>query len=168
MRYLALAAVLSLVATQAAAQSLPAGWTQDESGYTHAASGVHCPSSVADYAFKSLSLPSDQGFEGVCTYANGSGETGLVRVRHYVEGVGETPLAIKNDYSLTHPEDAGTPGKLVETFRGGPGPVVDGAPTFQFVLTALHKGYLIDCIARHADKSMPPKDFPFACQKLAN
>ncbi|HEY2034360.1 MAG TPA: hypothetical protein VGH02_11800 [Rhizomicrobium sp.] len=168
MRRFILAAALALFTTQAFAQSVPAGWTQNKDGYVHSASGVRCPASVADYTFKSIEVPSDPGFEGVCTYVKGDGETGLVRVRYYIENVGETPLAIKNDYGLMHPDAAGTPGKIMGAFRGGPGPVVNGTQTYQFVLTTTRNGYLIDCIARHTDKAMPPNDFPFACQKLAD
>jgi hypothetical protein len=36
------------------------------------------------------------------------------------------------------------------------------------VLTTTHNGYLIDCIARHTDRAMPPSDFTSACPKFAN
>jgi hypothetical protein len=143
-----------------------AGWTQGADGtYAHIASGMRCPSEIAHYAFQSFSGPADPNFEGVCTYAKGS-ESGLLRVRRYVAGAGETPLAVRNDDGLMH-ADMSNGGKIMAAFRGGPGPVVDGVQTYQFVLTFALKGYLVDCIARHADKSQPPADFTDACMKLA-
>ena len=164
-------AVVSLFACAASAApvapgDVPERWTKDSDGtYTHTASAIRCPSQIAGYAFQSLSGPADPNFEGVCTYTKG-GETGLLRVRRYVEGVGETPLAIKNDNGLMHP-DMTNGGKIAAAYRGGPGPVVDGVQTLQFVLTFRAKDYLVDCIARHGDKSQPPADFPEACMKLA-
>jgi hypothetical protein len=159
--------VAVLMASSAAlAQSIPAGWSQSENTYTHTASGIACPTDVAGYTFKSIAGPSDPNFDGVCTYDKGGSETGLIRVRHYVDGVGETPMAIQNDYRLMHPDIAGGPGKIMGTVRGGPGPVVDGVQTYQLVLTTIHNGFLVDCISRHTDKSAPPSEFALACNRL--
>lgn len=142
--------------------TVPVGWSRSADGtYTHDASGVHCPPQIAGYSLKSIEGASDPNFDGICTYEKAQGEIGLLRVRHYVEGVGETPLAIRNDYGLMHPDQS--PQKVVSAFRGGPGPVVDGVETTQFVLTSVSNGYLLDCIARHKTKEMPPIDFPQAC-----
>jgi hypothetical protein len=150
----------------AMADGVPAGWIKAPDGtYTHTASAMHCPSEIAGFVFQALSVPADPNFEGVCTYTKGD-ESGLLRVRRYVEGAGETPLAIKNDYGLMHPAQANG-GQIVAAYRGGPGPVLDGVQTHQFVLTFATKGYLVDCIARHAAQSMPPMDFADACMKLA-
>jgi hypothetical protein len=155
-----------LIAPAARADELSAGWSRAADGaFTHTQSGVTCPSDIKGYAFKALAGPSAPNFEGICSYDNGQGETGLVRVRRYVEGVGETPLAIQNDYGLMHPTMSNG-GRVVGAFRGGPGPVVDGVQTYQIVMTTVAKGYLVDCIARHTEKSMPPSDFPLACMKL--
>lgn len=166
---LALAALACavLLATAALADDVPAGWSRGGDGtYTHIASGVTCASDVKGYAFKGIQGPSDPNFEGVCTYDDGKGDTGLLRVRRYVEGVGETPMAIQNDYGLMHPQMSGG-GQILGAVRGGPGPLVDGVQTYQIVMTTVAKGYLVDCIARHTDKSMPASDFPLACLKLA-
>lgn len=163
----ALLIILAFTARSALADDVPAGWARAADGtYTHVASGIACPAEIKGYRFKRLDGPVAPNMEGVCTYENGNGETGLVRVRRYVEGVGETPLAIQNDYGLMHPNTSNG-GKMVGAFRGGPGPVVDGVQTYQIVLTNVAKGFLIDCIARHAEKSQPPTDFAFACQKAA-
>jgi hypothetical protein len=145
----------------------PPGWTRAANGaYTHVASGMTCPLEVKGYRFKALDGPSAPNIEGACTYDNGSGEAGLIRVRRYAEGVGETPLAIQNDYGLMHP-NMSNGGKMMGAFRGGPGPVIGGVQTYQIVLTNVVKGFLVDCIARHTDKSQPPIDFAFACQHVA-
>jgi hypothetical protein len=162
----ALAVAFAVAASSGCADDVPAGWSRAADGsYIHAASGINCPAELKGYRFKSLDGASAPNFEGVCTYDNGDGETGLIRVRHYVEGAGETPLAIQNDYNLMHPQMSNG-GTMVATFRGGPGPVVDGVQTYQIVLTNVMKGFLVDCIARHADKAQPAMDFPLACQHL--
>jgi hypothetical protein len=152
-------------AATALADDVPAGWTKGADGsYTHTASAMRCPSEIAGYAFQSFSGPVEPNFEGVCTYAKGD-ENGLLRVRRYVEGVGETPLAIRNDDGLMHPSQVNG-GKIVAAFRAGPGPVVNGTQTHQLVLTFATKGYLVDCIARHTTAAQPPMDFTSACMKL--
>ena len=150
--------------TSALADDAAAGWSRKSDGtYVHDLSGIACAPDVAGYTFKRLDGPSAPNFEGVCVYEKGS-EAGLIRVRRYQAGVGETPLAIQNDEGLMHPDSS--QGHIVSAFRAGPGPVVDGIPSFQMVMTSIARGYLFDCIARHTEKSMPPQEFALACMKL--
>ena len=169
MKRAALLAVTLLFAFGAASadDAAPAGWTRGADGtYTHTDSGMRCPTAAVGYAFRKIDGASEPNFLGVCTYDDGSGVTGLIRVRRYVEGVGETPMAIQNDYGLMHP-DLGGGKKLMGAVRGGPGPVVDGVLTYQFVMTTVLRGFMVDCIARQTKQGMPPSDFTLYCMKLS-
>jgi hypothetical protein len=125
-----------------------------------------CPVEGAGYAFQRIDGPSEPNFLGVCRYDNGKGITGLIRIRRYVEGVGETSLAIQNDYGLMHPDLS--QGTIVVAFRGGPGPMENGVQTYQFVLTSVRNGFMIDCIARQTVQGMPPDDFTTYCSHLVD
>ena len=165
----ALAVAFAVAAWSARADDVPAGWSRAADGtYTHVESGVVCPVDVKGYSLRQVEGPSDPGFLGICSYQNADGVAGLIRIRRYIEGVGETPLAIQNDYGLMHPDvqTGNGIGKMVDAFRGGPGPVVDGVQTRQMVTTTVVRGLLVDCIDRQAKEGMPPHDFSDACWSL--
>src|SRR6478672_17082 len=63
----------------------------------------------------------------------------------------KSPLAIRNDRALMGL--GGGPsvppsGKLVAADRVGPGPEINGAKTSQAVITSVHGGLLVDCVAQ--------------------
>jgi len=160
-----LGASLSAVAAGAAdTPATPDGWSRATDGtVTHTASGVTCPPAMGAYAFVQLDGPSEPGILGVCQYSGGVLRIGKIRVRKFIDGVGETPLAITNDRTLMGLIPAqGVPpgGKLVEAFRGGPGPVIDGTQTAQFVITMRVGNLMIDCISQTGEDKAE-RDFGF-------
>ena len=149
---LALLLGLSLPAFAADPAPLPDGWSRGDDGtYTHDKSGVVCPPAKGPYTFVRLDGPSDPGILGVCNYSGGPARIGKIRVRSFIDGVGETPLAIQNDRGLMGMIPVqGVPagGRPVAAYRGGPGPVIDGVQTTQFVLTSVSNGLMVDCITQ--------------------
>jgi hypothetical protein len=160
-----LVALVGIPAYAADAPSAPGGWTRADDGtYTHTQSGATCPPAVGPYNLIQVDGPSEPGILGVCQYSAGPLRIGKIRVRTFIDGVGETPLAIQNDRSLMGVTPAqGVPptGKLISSFRVGPGPVIDGTPTAQVVITSAINGLLVDCISQTAqDKA--ERDFGFS------
>jgi hypothetical protein len=131
--------------------SPPNGWSAGADGtYTQVESGVRCPKTVGTYTFVRLDGPSDPNILGVCNYTGGEVRVGEIRVRKFIDGVGETPLAIQNDRGLmgAAPLANAPPGaKPVMVYRVGPGPTVNGNATSQVVLTFVNGGLLVDCIS---------------------
>jgi hypothetical protein len=160
----ALVALVSLPA-QAAAAPVPDGWTRADDGtYAHTQSGVICHPAKGPYTLVQVDGASDPGILGVCQYSAGPLRIGKIRVRTFIDGAGETPLAIQNDRTLMGVIPAqGVPpgGRLVEAFRAGPGPAIDGTPTAQVVITSVVNGAMVDCISQTAqDKA--ERDFGFS------
>jgi hypothetical protein len=142
----------------------PAGWTKSADGsYAHSDSGIVCSAKVNAYTLQRVDGPADPNILGTCVYSGGDKRIGLIRIRKFVDGVGETPLAIQNDRGLMGlvPMSGGPPGaKPVEAFRSGPGPIVDGTQLGQFVITSVHKGLLSDCISQ-TTPDQAERDFGF-------
>jgi hypothetical protein len=131
---------------------MPEGWSRSATGYTHDESGISCPATIGSYSLLRLEGPAAPTTLGTCVYSGGALRIGQVRVRKFVDGVGETPLAIQNDRGLMGlvpmgGASAGT--RPVAAYRAGPGPVIDGTETSQFVLTSVRKGLMMDCIAQN-------------------
>jgi hypothetical protein len=124
-------------------------WIRASDGsYTHRPSGALCAVEIEGFALKGVRIPETQGSLGTCDYADGAGRVGEIRVRRYMPGVGETPLAIQGDETLMKGTVSGDPSQeLVSTSRVGPGPEIDGAPTQRNVITVKRNGLLIDCAA---------------------
>jgi hypothetical protein len=143
-------------AAHAAPDTPPAGWTLGGDGaYTHADTGTACAPAFGDLAFVRLDGPSGPNVLGVCVYAAGATKAGQIRIRKFIDGVGDTPLAIQNDRALMGLIPA-PPGQTMEAaFRAGPGPQLDGATSRQTVITKLRNGLLIDCIIQEAHPSGP-------------
>lgn len=168
MRTALLASVLiASTAALALAYALPEGWSQrDDGAFVHQASTAICPTELG--GLKRTQLASNGPPDlGVCTYTGDADRIGLIRVRQYVRGAGETPLAVQNDQVLIEPK----PGQpdVVAGYRAGPGPETNGKPTRQFVLTFTRANkLLIDCIGRQlaSDTTDTSPDFARACMKL--
>jgi hypothetical protein len=160
-----LLACITASATIASAAELPPGWAAREADLVvHEQSGAKCPlelSGIKRTAIEAKGAPD----LGICYYADDKDHEGLLRVRQYVRGAGETPLAIKNDRVLMEPE--GNERNAVSGVRSGPGPAKNGAPTRQFVLTFKRNGLLIDCIGRQlgSDQGGFDGDFAIACKR---
>jgi hypothetical protein len=79
----------------------PDGWiAQADGSYAHPQSGVVCAKAIGTYNFVRLDGPSDAGILGVCIYSGGDVRVGEIRVRKFIDGVGDTPLAVRNDRGL--------------------------------------------------------------------
>jgi hypothetical protein len=158
--------LLTLSAPVLAADALPTGWTQREDGaYVHTASAAICPAELGGLKRAGLEAKAAPDL-GICTYTSEQDREGLIRVRQYVRGQGETSLAIQNDIMLIEPPP-GSP-NVVAGQRVGPGPEKNGAPTQQFVITVAHNGILIDCVSRRlkSDQGDIATDFALACMKV--
>lgn len=158
-----LVACVSASATIAWAAELPLGWTAREADLViHEQSGARCPLELGGIRRTMIESKGEPDL-GICYYADDKDHEGLLRVRQYVRGAGETPLAIQNDRVLMEPE--GNERNVVSGVRGGPGPATNGTPTRQFVLTFKRNGLLIDCIGRQlaSDQSKFDGDFAIAC-----
>lgn len=160
---LALTTATMMGTTTALADDLPEGWSaRADATLVHAQSGATCPLEIK--GFKRVRIESKGAPDlGVCTYAGDQDREGLVRVRQYVRGAGETPLAAQNDRMLMEPPPGSN--KVVAGQRVGPGPDRNGAPTQQFVLTVARNGLLIDCLGRQlrSESGMAAFDFAMAC-----
>ncbi|MFM9863164.1 MAG: hypothetical protein ACKVRO_06115 [Micropepsaceae bacterium] len=151
-----------LLGASAMTDPLPADWSPKADGtLNHGPSGAVCPVKLADFARTTIESKGAPDL-GICTYAGGNNSEGLIRVRQYVRGQGETPLAIQNDEALIEPKPD-TP-NVVIGFRVGPGPEKNGAPTRQAVLTTANNGLLIDCIGRQLASDSSEAGFEFAQQ----
>lgn len=159
-------ATASMVGTAIAhADDLPSGWSaRADATLLHQQSGATCPLELA--GLKRVRIASNGAPDlGICTYAGEPDLEGLIRVRQYVRGAGETPMAIQNDQMIMEPPP-GSP-KIVSGIRMGPGPTRNGAATQQVVLTITLNGLLIDCIGRQlqSDDSKRGFEFASACTK---
>jgi hypothetical protein len=158
-------ATATVAAAAEPAPVLPSGWTQDAGGtYHHPDSRTLCHPALGSYTLTRLDGPSEPGILGVCVYTGGTLRIGLIRVRKFIDGVGETPLTIQNDRTLMGLIPAqGVPpgGKLVESFRGGPGPIIEGTQTAQYVITQHAGDLLVDCISQTGEDKAE-RDFGFA------
>ena len=148
--------------TVAFADVLPPGWAAREDGaLVHQASGATCPAELGGLKRTQLDAKGAPDL-GICGYSGDGDHEGLIRVREYVPGAGETPLAIQNDKMLMEPPLGS---RNVSGIRAGPGPDKNGVPTQQFVVTVTHNKLLIDCIGRQSrtDESKFASDFAIAC-----
>lgn len=153
------------------AQPSSSDWiSAGDGGYTHKPSGARCAASVEGFALKKLTMPATQGSLGTCEYEDEAGRLGEIRVRRYLPGVGETPLAIQNDKTLMEEATSETGQTTTSTIRVGPGPEIDGAPSQRDVITVKRNGMLIDCAAwekksQFTDGS-PIVEFAIACHHM--
>jgi len=132
------------------AATLPAGWVLNADGsYLHSQSGLICTKTVGSYNFVRLDGASDPNILGVCVYSGGDVRVGEIRIRKFVDGVGDTPLAIQSDRVLMGKAAGDAPPGYTAKFaeRMGPGPEMDGQRTSQSVITFLRGGFLVDCIS---------------------
>lgn len=147
------------------ADDVPAGWTHGADGsFTHSESGVVCAVTTGTFQFVRLDGAADPNILGTCVYSGGDVRVGEIRVRKFIDGVGETPLAIQNDRGLMGliPILGVPPGaKPVGAARAGPGPEIDGNPTAQSVLTSVRGGLLVDCIVQ-VKQDKAEMDYGFA------
>jgi hypothetical protein len=158
--------VASVVAPFADADTLPEGWQETlDGGYAHAASGITCAKQIGTFGLTSLEGHAAPNVLGTCIYSGGELRIGKLRVRRYVEGAGETPLAIRNDEVLMHPERQPADQRAVFAERAGPGPGVAGTRTQQLVMTFVSHGFLVDCIVqgKHDDFDYLQKGFLDIC-----
>ena len=170
-----LASLLGLISpSEAVEDTVPEGWVLGTDGtYSHGESGVTCAPTIEKFALQKLDGPAEPNILGICEYSDADGRRGEIRVRRYISGVGETPLAIKNDRVLMGDEGAtGLPtgAKLMAAARAGPGPQIEGEPTIRNVYTFAQHGLLIDCAAWEKKSVYAPKDamlsFSLACMHL--
>jgi hypothetical protein len=130
--------------------ALPDGWSTNADGsYVHAQSAVVCAKTVGTYTFVRLDGPAEPNILGTCVYSGGDIRVGKIRVRTFVDGVGETPLAIQNDRLLMgRIQYSDVPAGYTPKFgeRMGPGPEIEGQRTSQTVITIMQGGLLVDCI----------------------
>jgi hypothetical protein len=158
--------------SSSATQTEASEWDKAGDGsYTHKPSGAICAASVEGFALQGLQMPATEGSLGTCEYQDGTGRRGEIRVRRYLPGVGETPLAIQNDKTLMEGAAAGDPNQQpVGAFRVGPGPEIEGAPSQRDVVTVKRNGLLIDCAAWEKRsqfiENSPIVAFAIACQHL--
>lgn len=144
---------LFLTVSAAAAAQLPAGWVQKADGeLSHKESGAICPAKLGVYALKGLQAGPDKNTLGICAYEHPKGPTGQIRVRRYVKGVGDTPMAITNDRGLMEPSGEH---EMIAAVRMTPLPEQDGEMQLAHVITITVNKLLIDCIAvRPADEKI--------------
>lgn len=162
-------------ATTAFCDDIPRGWSHSQDGsYTHAESGVVCPTSFEGFAFLALAKSRDANSVGDCEYGDSQGRIAEIRIRKYVRGVGDTPLAIQNDESLMEPSaTSGLPpgAKLMGAYRLGPGPEINGESTLRDVATITRRNLLIDCMAWERKSLFVLHDaiqkFPIICVHMA-
>jgi hypothetical protein len=137
-RPIAVAALLMLAIPAWADEALPLGWTQREDGaYVHAQTTTVCPRELADHTRTSLRVGTPP-IIAECTYAKGADMIGIIRIRNYVPGQGETELAIENDRKLMEP---GT----TTVSAGRMPPVRPSEGKQRFITTVARGGLLIDC-----------------------
>ncbi|HJW40420.1 MAG TPA: hypothetical protein VJ476_04225 [Rhizomicrobium sp.] len=148
------ACLFAVAASAADLPALPDGWARAADGtYSHTGSGTNCLSTYGDLTFVRLDGPAAPGTLGVCVYAAGDTKAGQIRIRKFVDGAGDTPLAVQNDRSLmglTPMAGAPAGSRMVAADRVGPGPAINGAPSRQTVITTLRNGLLVDCIVQDA------------------
>lgn len=151
--------ILLTVASVNAEDILPQGWRTEDNTLVHEQSGARCPAEIDGLVRKGITSGGTPDL-GVCAYAGENDREGLIRVRQYVRGQGETPLAIQNDETLMEPQS----GSRIPTMsmRSGPGPEKNGIASRQMVLTIARNGILIDCIGRQLASSQGDTSFEFA------
>lgn len=156
----AITTATALITAAVANDPLPADWSAQPDGtLVHEPSGATCPLNVSGFPRTKIESKGAPDL-GICPYTSENDREGLIRVRQYVRGAGETPLAIRNDEALIEPRP-GTP-NVVIAFRVGPGPEKSGAPTSQTVLTSASNGLLIDCVGRQLASDTSEAAFEFA------
>jgi hypothetical protein len=147
------------------AGDVPAGWIHGADGsFAQSESGVVCAATTDTFQFVRLDGAAGPNVLGTCVYSGGDVRVGEIRVRKFVDGVGETPLAIQNDRGLmgVTPMEGLPPGaRPVGAQRMGPGPEIDGNPTMQSVLTSVHGGLFVDCIVQ-VKRDKAEMDYGFA------
>ena len=145
-----IATVFAFTSSLAADGPGPAGWKKSAYGiYSHTESGVTCPPRIGVYTLGQVDGPANPNFLGTCHYSDAEDRRGLIHVRRYMRGVGDTPVAIGNDQMLmegTQNKDAPQGAKTAGTYRGGPGPNIGGEPTRILVQTTVKNGLLVDCV----------------------
>src|SRR4051812_33747581 len=99
----------------------PVGWVKSSDGsFTHTERGFVCKAAINAYTLQRVDGPADPNILGTCVYSGGVDRIGLIRVRKFIDGVGDTPLAVQNDRRLMGLAPAnGVPAgaKLVEAYR---------------------------------------------------
>jgi len=139
---------LALAGSPSLADPLPPGWSQREDGaFVHQQSTAVCPLEIAGHKRTGIEAGAAPVL-GICSYAKGSDMTGVIRVRSYVPGQGETQMAIENDRLLMAPGST-----TVSTGRMPPMRPSEGKQ--RLVLTVTRGGLLIDC-----DSTYPWVDAP--------
>ena len=145
-----IAAIFASTSSIAADGPGPTGWTKSDSGvYSHNASGVACPARIGVYMLGQVEGPASPNLLGTCNYSDSEGRRGIIDVRRYLRGVGETPFAIENDRMLIDGgqiQGASAGAKLGAYYRGGVGQMIDGEPARILVLTTVRNGLLVDCV----------------------
>ncbi|QEX21245.1 hypothetical protein FRZ61_11680 [Hypericibacter adhaerens] len=150
------------------ANAAASDWIKASDGsYTHKASGALCPIEVEGFALQGLKMPEAPGSLGTCLYADSAGRRGEIRVRRYIPGVGETPLAIQNDKTLMEGATSSSDQVITSTIRAGPGPEINGERSQRDVITVKRNGLLIDCAAwervSQFEDGSPIVDFGINC-----
>ena len=103
---LTIAATSTLLAAAAMSDPLPADWSALTDGtLLHAPSAAKCPLRVASLQRAAIESKGASDL-GICFYNDESGREGLIRVRQYVRGAGETQLAI-----MTKPSSSQSPAR---------------------------------------------------------
>ncbi len=125
---------------------LPQGWTAraGDGAFVHTESGVACLPAFGAFTRQKLEGPSSPNILGICIYADAKGRPAGVRVRRYMENVGDSPLAIQNDRNLISPPNGQ---HLVATMRVTPVALDDGTHIQRLTFTVLRNGMLTDCFA---------------------
>lgn len=140
----------------------PDGWTKNLDGsYKQAASGVLCPLRFKTFGLDDVKGPSadNPNILGACRYSDGTGRSGSIRIRKYVEGWGSDQSLAENDKKLmTGGADA--PPMLMRAS------VDRKTAASRLTVTTVRGGYLIDCSVAQIEHSRPKGDFPLYCTTI--
>ena len=143
--------------------NLPAGWGRNMDGsFKQSASGVLCPKSFQGFDFTKLVGPdaTRPNILGICLYSDGSGRTGAIRIRSYVEGWGDDEAIANNDKLLMATDGSAPPMMMrVGTNRRTAG----GRVTVPVTKNA----YLVDCSVTQLSHETPDRAFALYCSTLA-
>jgi hypothetical protein len=141
-------AIFLAAATTASAPLLP-GWTKTADGsLSHKESNVTCPAKVAGFSLGGLEKGKDENTLGICSYTASKERTAQIRVRRYVKGAGDTPMAVTNDETLMEPGEL----NIVSAVRVTPMPEEERAAD---VVTVTVNRLLIDCIVERPLDAKP-------------
>jgi hypothetical protein len=135
----------------AAPDAVPAGWLRSDGGtLLHTESNVKCTPTIGEFRFVRLEGASGTNTLGTCLYADGDARQAFVRVRRFVDGVGETQAAIDGDRVLmgTAPPPPSSDGKK-PAYLARKQTTPDGK--VQQTVTFVLRGLLVDCAVVTAD-----------------